>query len=638
MQENELHKLGKTELLTIIYEQEKQIEQLKDEIKELNKKLENRTITIQEAGSIADASLKINKIFEAAQQAADEYLRSIKEVNKVSQENAEIGKAITNDKESKETEKQEKNQNKNTDEILIDNSKEESINKTLPKDNKEIMALVVVNRAISVIKPKLLKRIAIFFIQFKNKFIALTTRCRLNFFSKKENVQNFFKQKYLKVLESKEKKKKESEEKKIQKENEKREKFENKQKEKAKQQELKEQIKKCKNDLKESKKALKENKSKEKIEQENKGLNNKKQTQNVKIKFECLVEKIKNNFTKKKENNKEFNKEEIKAQKVRKQEEKKKQKEEIDAQKAKEQEEKKNKKEEAKAQKVRKQEEKKKQKEEIDAQKAKEQEEKKNKKEEAKAQKAKEQEEKKNKKEEAKVQKAKEQEEKKKQKEEAKTQKIKEQEENKKEKNKFKKIFLNLFSKKKKFDPKDVKISLKDLEKEIKRRREKENKAKFLRTLTYSGVVIIAFTIIAATRIFYVLQVSGNSMEPSLYSGDILIVSDIFGYKKGDMIAFYYSNSVLIKRVIATEGDIVYIDDDGKVYVNSEEVKEDYIEKLSYGKCDITFPYKVPDKEVFVLGDNRESSIDSRSKSLGAISEDKILGKIMMNIKKFIFY
>ena len=169
MQENELHKLGKTELLTIIYEQEKQIEQLKDEIKELNKKLENRTITIQEAGSIADASLKINKIFEAAQQAADEYLRSIKEVNKVSQENAEIGKAITNDKESKETEKQEKNQNKNTDEILIDNSKEESINKTLPKDNKEIMALVVVNRAISVIKPKLLKRIAIFFIQFKNK-------------------------------------------------------------------------------------------------------------------------------------------------------------------------------------------------------------------------------------------------------------------------------------------------------------------------------------------------------------------------------------------------------------------------------------------------------------------------------------
>ena len=124
MQENELHKLGKTELLTIIYEQEKQLEQLKDEIKELNQKLENRTITIKEAGSIADASLKINKIFEAAQQAADEYLRSIKEVNNVSQENAEIGKAITNDKESKETEKQEKNQNKNTDEILIDNSKD----------------------------------------------------------------------------------------------------------------------------------------------------------------------------------------------------------------------------------------------------------------------------------------------------------------------------------------------------------------------------------------------------------------------------------------------------------------------------------------------------------------------------------
>ena len=95
MQEKDLHKLGKTDLLTIIYKQEKQIQQLTKEVEELKQQLEDRTIQMKEAGSIAEASLKINKIFEAAQQAADEYLRSIKEVNKPSQECAEINGYLT---------------------------------------------------------------------------------------------------------------------------------------------------------------------------------------------------------------------------------------------------------------------------------------------------------------------------------------------------------------------------------------------------------------------------------------------------------------------------------------------------------------------------------------------------------------
>jgi signal peptidase I len=95
---------------------------------------------------------------------------------------------------------------------------------------------------------------------------------------------------------------------------------------------------------------------------------------------------------------------------------------------------------------------------------------------------------------------------------------------------------------------------------------------------------------------------------------------------------------VLIKRVIATGGDIVFIDDEGNVFVNSEKIEEDYVKEISYGNCNVTFPFQVPDEEVFVLGDNRETSIDSRNKSIGCISEDKILGKIIVDVNHLSFY
>ena len=121
MQQKDLHKLGKTDLLTLIYKQEKQIQKLTKEIEDLNQQLENRTIQMKEAGSIAEASLKINKIFEAAQQAADEYLESIKEVNKPSHEYAQINKNITKDELS------------NKDEILSQDTYEEQIKHKIKK-------------------------------------------------------------------------------------------------------------------------------------------------------------------------------------------------------------------------------------------------------------------------------------------------------------------------------------------------------------------------------------------------------------------------------------------------------------------------------------------------------------------------
>ena len=185
---------------------------------------------------------------------------------------------------------------------------------------------------------------------------------------------------------------------------------------------------------------------------------------------------------------------------------------------------------------------------------------------------------------------------------------------------------------------KNMEISIPELEEELKRRKEKKVRITFIKTLSYSAMVIIAFAIITSTSFFKILQVSGNSMEPNLHEGELLITSNFFKFEKGDMVAFYYNDSVLIKRVIATEGDVVYIEDDGTVFVNSVKLEEDYVKELSYGNCDITFPYQVPKNSVFILGDNREVSIDSRSKSIGCISNDKIIGKIQFKLNPFVIY
>lgn len=185
---------------------------------------------------------------------------------------------------------------------------------------------------------------------------------------------------------------------------------------------------------------------------------------------------------------------------------------------------------------------------------------------------------------------------------------------------------------------KNMEISIQQLEEELKKRKEKKKKIRFIKTLSYSAMVIIAFAIITSTSFFKILQVSGSSMEPNLHEGELLITSTFFNFDKGDIVAFYYNDSVLIKRIIATEGDIVNIEDDGTVFVNSAKLEEEYVKKLDYGNCDITFPYQVPKNSVFILGDNREVSIDSRSKALGCISKDKIIGKIKFKLNPFVIY
>lgn len=99
-------------------------------------------------------------------------------------------------------------------------------------------------------------------------------------------------------------------------------------------------------------------------------------------------------------------------------------------------------------------------------------------------------------------------------------------------------------------------------------------------------------------------------------------------FKTGDVVAFYYNNKILVKRVIAGPGDWVYIDDDGNVFVNGEELDEPYVQEKALGETDIEYPYQVPEKRWFVMGDHRSVSLDSRTRAIGCIAEEMIVGRL----------
>ena len=166
------------------------------------------------------------------------------------------------------------------------------------------------------------------------------------------------------------------------------------------------------------------------------------------------------------------------------------------------------------------------------------------------------------------------------------------------------------------------------LQKELKRERYKRRFRKLLRSTINALIVVAAIAALVATLVLPVLQIAGTSMEPSLYDGDIVLLVKKKNLQTGDLCAFYYSNKILIKRVIATPGDYIWIEPDGTVYLNGEPLDEPYITKKALGECDVEFPYQVPENNYFVMGDQRETSIDSRSSVIGCIPKDQLVGKI----------
>lgn len=173
---------------------------------------------------------------------------------------------------------------------------------------------------------------------------------------------------------------------------------------------------------------------------------------------------------------------------------------------------------------------------------------------------------------------------------------------------------------------------LEEIEAELQRLQSRKTYNRALRSTIYTLVVVAAVAVLVAMLCLPVMKVSGTSMEPNLNTDDIIMGVKTNSFSTGDICCFYYNNKLLLKRVIANAGDWVEIDQDGYVYVNGTRIDEPYVQELSYGICDITYPYQVPDGQVFVLGDNRATSVDSRSSVIGCIDVNEIVGKVLLRI------
>ena len=161
---------------------------------------------------------------------------------------------------------------------------------------------------------------------------------------------------------------------------------------------------------------------------------------------------------------------------------------------------------------------------------------------------------------------------------------------------------------------------------------------RIMRSTIYTLVTVAAVAVLVATLWLPVLRIYNTSMTPTLTEGDIVVTVKADNFEPGDVIAFYYNNKILVKRVIAGPGDWVNITEDGTVYVNNVELEEPYLEEKAFGDCNLELPYQVPESKVFVMGDHRSVSKDSRNSAVGPIAEEDIVGKLVFRVWPFEFF
>lgn len=174
--------------------------------------------------------------------------------------------------------------------------------------------------------------------------------------------------------------------------------------------------------------------------------------------------------------------------------------------------------------------------------------------------------------------------------------------------------------------------SVEQLQTELARTRHSRRYAQVLRSTIYTLVVVAAAAVLIAVLVMPVLQIYGSSMNPTLTEGDIVVSLKGTEFEQGDLVCFYYGNKLLVKRYIAGPGQWLDIDADGNVYVDGELLEEPYLTEKALGECDQELPYQVPDGRIFVLGDHRSTSVDSRSTAVGCIADEDIVGKIVLRV------
>ena len=175
----------------------------------------------------------------------------------------------------------------------------------------------------------------------------------------------------------------------------------------------------------------------------------------------------------------------------------------------------------------------------------------------------------------------------------------------------------------------------KQVETERKRYRRQKAYNKALRGTVYVLTIVAAVAVLIATLVLPVLQIEGTSMEPTLSNGDIVLLAKTTRFTRGELCAFTWNNKLLVKRVIGLPGDWIEIDTNGTIYLNGEKLDEPYVQQLAFGECDLEFPFQVPQEQYFVVGDMRESSIDSRNSLIGCIPKDQIVGKVFFRVWPF---
>ena len=177
--------------------------------------------------------------------------------------------------------------------------------------------------------------------------------------------------------------------------------------------------------------------------------------------------------------------------------------------------------------------------------------------------------------------------------------------------------------------------SLSDIQRERKRIRREAYYWQALRGTIAVLVVVAAVAVLIATLFLPILQISGDSMSPTMEHNEIVVLLKTKDFDRGDLIGFYYQGKILLKRVIALPEDEVAIDTEGNVYVNGELLEEPYVTDRGLGDCDLEFPYRVPGTGYFVMGDRRSNSVDSRNSVIGAIAQEDIIGRVFIRVWPF---